>query len=542
MGERFVASWTRNSIAFILILAVAGCSGNRRQPTLRANIPPKPPAAQQPANTALERELVRVQVVGGAPSFTVTTTRPLTVHQPDGMRKFSPNTWTFTVDRAVPAQERFHLFIKSFHPYEAQEAEAFAESWRRRGHAAHVVTFGKRFETASERTADLRTLWVSLGRFGSVAEAERLQKQLHNERIWGWIRREVVTPGRGTALLGRINEAPLARLSLPLRMEAVGPITVHAVDDGLWEARIRDHRYGGELEIGVNVEGQLELTEVVSSEDYLAGVLPAEMPIGWPIEALKAQALAARSEVFANMAKKHKLEGFDFCNREHCRAYVGRDSVAPVVTQALEETRGEVITKDGQIITAVFSSNCGGWTENNDTVWSGPPDAALRGTTDLRNVGSGDPRSIERWVSTRPAANCSGDDRYFRWRRSYTKAELSALINKYYGVGSVNNIELGERGPSGRLKWVRVTGSKGAATIQKDLPIRQAFGGIPSAMFIIERGAGSASSPDFTLIGGGRGHGVGMCQHGARGMALQGMKHSQIVAHYYNGTRVERFL
>ena len=147
---------------------------------------------------------------------------------------------------------------------------------------------------------------------------------------------------------------------------------------------------------------------------------------------------------------------------------------------------------------------------------------------------------MSRWLQSQPAAYCSSDSAGFRWKRRITAAELGKLINQQHKVGTIRSVEAGERGVSGRLKSVKIAGSEGTATIRKELPIRQAFGGLPSAMIQIQEERGPSGPVAYTIIGGGRGHGVGLCQHGARGMALQGIGHADILAHYFAGASLEQ--
>ena len=157
-------------------------------------------------------------------------------------------------------------------------------------------------------------------------------------------------------------------------------------------------------------------------ESYLQGVLPAEMPPLWPIEALKAQAVAARSEVLASLATKHRLEGFDFCGVEHCRAYAGNGGHSERTDAAVRATRGQILVQGNRIVPAVFASNCGGWTEDNETAWRAPPDAALRGIGDGaggRRKGAPSEAGVEHWLKSPPESYCSGDEKYFRWTRTY---------------------------------------------------------------------------------------------------------------------------
>jgi SpoIID/LytB domain protein len=99
---------------------------------------------------------------------------------------------------------------------------------------------------------------------------------------------------------------------------------------------------------------------------------------------------------------------------------------------------------------------------------------------------------------------------------------------------------LGERGVSGRLKSVRIRGSTATQSIQKELPIRRAFGDLPSAFFVVNKSQTANGTALFTFTGGGRGHGVGLCQYGARGMALDGSTYREILRHYYHGASIAR--
>jgi SpoIID/LytB domain protein len=264
------------------------------------------------------------------------------------------------------------------------------------------------------------------------------------------------------------------------------------------------------------------------------------MPATWPFEALKAQAVTARSDVLLHLGLKRGLEGFHFTDGEGDRVYVGHSGRHPMTDAAVSATRGFVLADNDRIVPAVFSANCGGWTEDNDTVWSGPPDPNLRGIPDFSGPAAMSPTSnCSTWVRSRPNAYCATDVNGFRWSRRLTATELTRLVNTDFHVGVVGRVESGERGTSGRLKWVRIVGDEGSVTVRKELAIRRAFGGLPSAMFIIEVETGPSGPVAFTFHGGGRGHGVGLCQYGARGMALEGRDWRAIVSHYFPVSRVE---
>lgn len=525
------------TVCLALVAFEGGAERRRRAPKITA------PFAQRGAARVerLSEQTARIRLIEEEQQITIKATHPITIVHKKGSRKFSPRTWTFKITSAVRGREQYHLFIKSFKPNEGAKARKFLAAWTSKGYDPELITMGKRFRTRSGEILDNRSHWVSLRRFPTLDEAEALQRDLNRQDIYGWIRNETLKPGTATVSLAPLYEAPIAVLHPPFTLESTAPIVIQDIDGGFWNEQRRTLTFAGTIEITVTPGGKLQAVESLSVEDYLAGVVPAEMPSLWPLEALKAQALAARSEVIASLETKHLLEGFDFCNKEHCRAYLGYHEDNDRALRAVRETRGQLLTKAHMIIPAVFSSNCGGWTENNDTVWSGPPNSVLRATSDLAESHGNSPANIGGWLRTEPDAFCSADNQYYRWKRTFSESELSKLINGRYPIGRIRRIELGERGPGGRLKWVRLVGGLATETVRKDLAIRRALGALPSAMFIMEKHKRGGEIL-YTFIGGGRGHGVGLCQHGARGMALEGMGYEQIVRHYYEDVAIDTYL
>ena len=128
----------------------------------------------------------------------------------------------------------------------------------------------------------------------------------------------------------------------------------------------------------------------------------------------------------------------------------------------------------------------------------------------------------------------------YRWRVTYTKSEIDGLVASL-GVGAVKQLEVLGRGPGGRVTGVRVHGARGTADVLRELPVRRRFGNLNSGMFVVDHvrdASGELERVEF--IGGGWGHGVGMCQIGAIGRAEAGQDFETILAHYYGGARVER--
>jgi len=508
--------------------------------------PPDPSIAPDKTHEVrIKDKQVRVRLTAGHKSLSFRAAENWVISDAGKKETFEAGIYTVEISNATPARQRFHLFAKSFTPAEAEQAQAYMDSWKEKGYAPEIVVFYKRLQTDSGEFVDNRSLWISIARLDTNEQADTLKKKLEGESVWAWIVPETVQPGTGQIAFKDAGGKTVLKTPAPAQFRSGLPVEFRDINAGFWKPQRANRSYSGVFEFGVGTDGLLELYETISLEDYIAGVLPAEMPALWPTEALKAQAVAARSEVLASLGGKHALEGFDFCGCEHCRAYLGAGGRHPATDGAVNETSGIVLLSEGRIVSTVFSANCGGWTENNDAVWSSPPSPALRGVPDFPPDKNPASKGIEKygivkWLKSSPPAYSSVNKENFRWTRRFSARELAATVNKTCPVGDIRAIECGDRGVSGRLKWVKIVGSKKTETIRKELNIRLAFGGLPSAMFVVETKGPRKAPASFTFSGGGRGHGVGLCQDGAHGMALAGKNYLDILKHYFTHTQTVR--
>ncbi len=501
-------------------------------------------AAFAAQDATIGAQTVRVRLTSGQKDLTMRTREETAAGQGKQAVRLPVGTYTLRAANSTPARQRFQLFAKTFTPAEAEQARAYVAEWKAQGYDAEIVTFGKRLKTDSGASVDNRSLWVSIAKLDTMDKANALKKKLEGQSVWAWIVTERTHPGQGSIALRDNHGKSYGPVAAPAALRSKQPIEIRGLDFGFWKPQRANRSYAGDLEIAIGPDGLIEVYVTLPIEDYLAGVLPAEMPAEWPLEALKAQAVAARSEVIASMAGKHMLEGFDFCGTEHCRAYLGCGGRAKSTDAAVHETARVVLTHEGYIVPTVFCACCGGWTEDNETVWSAPPNPVLRGVPDFPSGKNPAPKGpgnegMASWVKKTPPAFCR-DSGHFRWKKRFTAKELTDLVNKKYPVGRIRSIVTGDRGASGRLKWVKVVGEKKTETIRKELSIRLAFGGLDSAMFIVEEEGSPGRPAAFVFIGGGRGHGVGLCQDGARAMALAGTKCNAILNHYFGRADVVR--
>lgn len=337
---------------------------------------------------------------------------------------------------------------------------------------------------------------------------------------------------------------------------------------------INRRKYRGDVVI-FNSYGKPGLTAVntLPLEQYVAGILTKEVSPEWPVEAIKTQAVAARTYALYNL-NKHQADGFDVCSLTDCQVYGGVESEDVRTTRAADATRGVIMTYQGKPIPAYFHSSGGGYTENSENVW-GTSLPYLRGVADY------DQKSPR-----------------YKWEKAFTASELEArFANAGFTLGSLQTFELsklsappvqsGDRGVSGRLKTLRVSGTKDAVTLSGakvrsilDLPstlfdIRIALATKDTLEFDITDSYGDReikkvdinASPlpekgfatDKTSIrritgrpnerivfsGFGYGHGVGLSQWGAKAMAEAAPAGDTeyfkiILKHYYQSVEISK--
>lgn len=275
--------------------------------------------------------------------------------------------------------------------------------------------------------------------------------------------------------------------------------------------------YRGVFEVRAEADKGLTLVNVVNLEDYLRGVVPNELsPTVFPeIEASKAQAVAARTYALRNLGQ-FKAKGYDLCATAACQVYRGRSTEHSESDQAVLETAGLVATHGGEPINALYTSTCGGHTEDGSNVFDGEPQPYLRGVL------------------------CAPEKESYRWEVRLTPEEVAKSIARYGSVGEVEDVLVTRLGVSGRVAEVLVRGRQGALAL-RGLKIRWGLG-LRENLFVIDRerrehGDGVAR---FVFTGKGWGHGVGLCQVGAYGMAQAGASFERILKHYYAGITLER--
>lgn len=279
------------------------------------------------------------------------------------------------------------------------------------------------------------------------------------------------------------------------------------------------------VRVRVSDEGGTRIT-ALPLDEYVLGAVRAEMSQGAlrndaALRGLEVQAVVSRTYALANLGR-HAAEGFDLCDSTHCQVYrreAAGETATDLAARAVRATGDQVVTYQGRIIQALFHANCGGCTTSAGSVWGGSDAPYLRPVPD--------------WFCSRKAVS--------DWTFSVDDGALLRVLNAdpHIEVGSrLRSIAIAERDPSGRAVLLTLTGA-GRATVRAEAfrtMMRQAFGerSIRSTWFRVAHEQGR-----FVFTGVGLGHGVGLCQAGALQRALAGQSPTDIIAHYYPGTRVQ---
>ncbi len=321
----------------------------------------------------------------------------------------------------------------------------------------------------------------------------------------------------------------------------------------------------------ITKDNNYSIINYVEMEHYLFGVVPREIPASSPEEALKAQAVVARSYAYKNMSK-HISEGYNLCDTTHCQVYKGFDNEHPSTNKAVVDTYGDYVTYNGVVVETPYHSNSGGYTESSVNSWGGNL-PYLTSVEDRFSVNS--PNST--------------------WTVNVSLYDMqSKLLTAGIDIGQIKNLELLSTTETGRVKDLKIVGSLGERVIKgtelqsilglksrtftissagkssdkkvyvldgtsffpREIDLQTAYIQDNSNYVSVNRSTVSrAISKDrtsnltstytstydplsFTIDGKGYGHGVGMSQYGAMEMAKQGYNYYDIITHYYSGVEI----
>ncbi len=354
--------------------------------------------------------------------------------------------------------------------------------------------------------------------------------------------------------------------------------------------------YAGTIEISLEKDGYAIVNEL-PLEQYLYGVLPSEMPASYGLEALKVQAVTARSYAYKQLFE-NRFAGYgaNVDDSVMCQVY-NNLPLNDLSVQAVDQTRGAYLTYDGEIIAANFFSTSSGYTALSGEVWPSEGNTYsrlvefpatskpyLKSAKQYEGADVGDMSNEEIAAAFFKRTDIDAYDAaspYFRWTANMTAQELTTQINTAISdiynrnpallltqqrdgtfaskpvksIGQLKKMEAVSRGQGGNIMELKITGSEATVLVRTEYNIRfllkptavkRKDGSestdntcLPSAFFVFEEKLDDKGNLEaVTFYGGGNGHGVGMSQYGVKGMTERGFTYADILQHYYNGSQV----
>jgi SpoIID/LytB domain protein len=457
------------------------------------------------------------------------------------------SAWTITVEHARQAAIQQWTVVDTLAPDDASGIAAANARWKERGFEPRMFDIGTVFGTGGE-LIDTREVRIAIDPVPAGKGAARAAELARRFGVKTSVHDELVRRPSGT-IIARSGATTIRNPSVlwftPRRADET--IAVPDVPTGTGGSQlatgVEERRYWGAVYVTLDHDGNLLVANAVSEDKLLAGLVPAEMYPDAPAAALEAQAIAARTELLQKIGRRNLTDPFLLCSTQQCQVYAGAGREDARTTRAIERTRGIVLLRDGGgLVDVRYSASCGGHTEDNDAIWGGAADPSLRGRGD-------DPKAqmtritdanLDAFLAEDPhdawCGRAAKGRAKFRWTERLRVADVTTRVAaEYPEVGGVRALVAKQRGASGRIEVLAITGERGSVEVTGDLHIRRLLGGLKSTLFAITRDGDA-----FVLHGAGFGHGVGMCQTGAIGMAEAGKTHAQILGHYFRGTHVHK--
>ncbi len=471
--------------------------------------------------------------------------------------------WRVLHEKSTPTKFLFSVLVASFTT--SAEAMVLAEQFENRGMQAVMRQIGGPIEINGQIIGDNTLYRVQVGHFQSEHDARQLLSTLALDYAPRLVR-EVLTQATGKLelfdqSLDQHFESTDGFRLVPVDLDSRLTILGVRMNSGFAYEPVEDRTYESLIELYVDHDGQIAVLTEIPIDVYLRGVVAAEMPSEFPEEALRAQSIASRSLVIATKSIKHLNDPYDFCGHVHCQVYSGVTNENPRVTEAVLETRGNIMLHNSIVVDAHYSKVCGGHTEDVQTTWVTPPLFSGKGvpcdcTNKLEIPDLTTETGARRWIQSRPESHCNLDGvdlpvsrnygrKYFRWETTLLRSELEEIILTKTGIdiGTLYDILPIRRGRSGRLMEVEVLGSLANLRIKRELRIRRTLShtALESSAFLVEVLHDSQGNPmELVFTGAGWGHGVGMCQAGAARLALEGKSAQEILQHYYRDCVIEK--
>lgn len=410
-----------------------------------------------------------------------------------------------------------------------ESAEELAKQWQARGVAAEVTQPG-RWQVWAEREVyrtPLLRRWLLESLRANGYDRPRLETAIATE-----------TP----LVTWEIGERRYAKQHLEIDTES----DLVLVNDG--EAT---RTYGGDLVVQPNAYGNYTLVNKVDIETYLRGVVPYEIAPEAPPTAIEAQAIIARTYALRNV-RRFAADNYQLCATTHCQVYRGLSAATQRTDRAIAATAGQVLTYEGELVDALYSSTTGGVTAEFDDIWDGEKRPYLQAIVDapqaswdLTADSLDSEETFRRFIASQRSGYNETGTPAFRWSRRSSIEDLADDLRRYLEriqhpnaeFEVILSMEVVERSRSGRILQLDVATDTGEISLHKT-EVRSAFGPPISTLFYLEPIRSGDRLQGFAFVGGGFGHGVGLSQYGSYNLSRLGWSAREILAFYYPGAAI----
>ena len=445
-----------------------------------------------------------------------------------GDRKIYAKSFTFSVSDFTPATVKYKIAFQELSHSELKTYSEKAKFWQEKsGIETAVFVHGAVF-SINKSTIDNREYFITSKELFTKDESEKL---LNKFRELFPDRNIVSIPVHESGAKSEIKVKTDAGKSYNCRnLLLIHPKTGFMAGDD---------SYPGEKNYFLTpVSGSKgELVIEDSVENILQRILPGEMFLSAPLETLKAQAVAARTDIFMQLGKRHVSEIWHICSEVHCQKVIWSGKIDSKFVQAVKETEGEVLLFNGtHVARAPYCSSSGGRTEDIRNVWFTAEKPYLSGVWDgdePLQLDLSKEADLVKFLESGYGEDNLKMNRRHRWEVRFPQEKLNELANSRKKIGNVNEIKALLRGVSGRIYKAEFVGTEGTLTVYGELNIRKLLDNLYSSAFVAKKVDG-----EWVFKGMGWGHGVGMSQMGAISLGKKGRDFRFILKRYYPKTNI----
>ncbi|NOY78274.1 MAG: SpoIID/LytB domain-containing protein [Calditrichaeota bacterium] len=516
---------------------------------------------------------IRIGVLQHEDEMTFKATRPFTGYDLANHKIFEGKPeHSYKITHKTQDSGEIRYAVRMNIRVEPHEADERIQFWASQGVQATKLRVGQEIPLGNGRVYDNREFWVLSRTFDSETAADEYRRTLPD--FGGMKVVPIITrAARGELFLEGVSVENGLRL---VPDDPSGRFLLDNIHVGIgfhWDHR-ETQEYEGDLAFHIDRTGKITAVTILDLETYLAAVNSSEMVPNCSMEFLKSQTIVARNTVFATAGKHHFGDPFDLCADDHCQCFHGSAAIEDRSREAASLTRGEVLMYGDQVCDARYAKVCGGIGESYQNVWDDQdvpyltpfydgPETPVR-LPDLRQE-----EAVRDFIESSPRVFCNPDayrlpdylreahehfnwqvgympeKSGFRWEVRFTPEELGQIVEEKtgWGLGAILDIQPLERGDSGRLIYARLVGQNGEKIIGKELEIRRVLSKthLFSSLFVVDKETdANGKLKTLSLKGGGWGHGVGLCQVGAEIMGEQGYAYTDILYHYYPGSKLKK--